>query len=675
MISAHFGAGGFLPTSYSRGKSHPHAVMTALSAVVLLPVLLIGLQVPGLARAHRLQRGGFFDPDDLHKEESPSFFMKRGRYEVKWQMSETTYMNSIFTTTKNAPSPDQRDSIFFSFSAYMYLLPSPPANKESPDVLISFTKEAVVFSRNGAGSDSLERMFSGDAKYPVTASIDDSGRICRVWYRKESSLFFQNAVREFLSLYQFYIPPGKISPGSGWEVSEKHPNGEYRARYTVIPGAEPACGAGRGFVTVGKTRSGVRLPPWSPICGGTIVPMKTRWGGEAVACIDTAGGRMARLHGKFSNQVRIGKEIVSASQSIFSARLLEPGISAPEEDPHRIFSVSDSAGKGVSRSIYEEKPPAPAPDTAQYSSSLNETFFFHQCDSLGVRKDSALSASILRDGKLLAVRNPLFCRHIGEYLSRNSISAVVFGVLCRVLGEAQTDEAQKNLVALIERHRQDAQKLLTLINAIVKARHLADSTETALWRLADADTGTIRSAAESALSLLAHCLPAEERSRKQGIVENLLQRMEHAGSPSRLGALISLLGNTGAEEAMAVAVRYMNDRSPEIRRSSASALRWVVSARADSLLAAIVRTDPESGVRLEAVNSLIWREPEPVAVKAEIAAALGDSAPSVRMNVLRNLSNIDLDFPEVVKAIRNVARNDPDEHIRGMAQSLLGNRQ
>ncbi len=611
------------------------------------------------------------DPFVLHGWEYNGYVKSSGSYNLKGLFSapgasQTNVPRGVFALSDSS-------SIQFRAQVSVFRLSQCP---ESTLVCVLIRDASIVYTRGGIRIDSLERTLGRDAQCPLLVVADSSGEVRSVTFHEGTSNIFQSLLREMLSVVQRPLPPCVFQGGGAWETEEFIPAGKCVVHYLVEPVSNiPALTSQtHAIVSIRKSRDALKPRRRSPICGSALVPPRIRWDGGITVDVDTSFRDIIAVRGEMRNQYRVGTVRASGSTITIQADLVKRVVADSGSAAEIRSSISSLLSGGVRRRIFEEK--VPAEDTAATRladrPTIDEATLFRFCDSLQARRDTAVLSRIARQAKLLVFNDSSLCTRIAEYLSRKQVSDELLRVLSGVLSEDRSGASQRGLVTLIRFHAADWQSLFTLVAALAHVRNPSPETESLLWSLADSGGSVVRSAAEQALAIIAHCLPAGEIERSREIARRLADRLSEARGVDRTCELISFVGNTGTEEALHVAEKYGIDSSARVRRSCASALRWVENPRGDTLLASMLQNDSSGSVRMEVLASLNWREPEGVTVKAEMAAAVRDAAAEVRLGSLRNLSNVRLDYPEVEGVFRSLSDHDPAREVRDMARSLIG---
>ncbi len=605
---------------------------------------------------------------------------KQWRYHISWGNTSRSYLRGFLPggaerqPNASTPSPVSVDSFSLDVDAMMTVIVDAQFS-DSSRIFASFDDIALTFKAQGFPNDTLSRSLVEDMGIPVLVTLDKSGAILRVQIVKASSQNFPNLIRGLASLLQFQLPPGGTGCGDVWESVEFSPSGRYVAHYRIEPMKgeivrEPKKSK---VVSVRKTRTDFRRAPRSPICGSLLLGMKTRNTGDMVATVDTAARIIESLSGTVAEEVRIGRMTATTSESRLNAKLVSV-TSVEESSANRNrFREFLSHPNITSYSLYEE-PKAPSALTlaeSSYQPTLDESTLFRFCDSLQTTRDSTLSALVVLEAKALAQRDPTLCRRIGAYLCRPNVSTRLLSTLSAVLAALSSQEAQDALVAMLQCHTDGWARKTALVMALARVRNPSSATEAALWGLAESEDDGIRRVGEEVLAILAHCLPDSAAGRQRAIAAALALRLDSATSEERKCHLLTMLGNTRGNQALVAIDRYLRDSSQTIRLACTSALRWVESTRADTILAMLMLNDSSGEVRMGAIESVLWREPEAVVVRTAMAVAARDPDEAVRLDILKYLSKVRRDYSDVEQILTQVADHDPAERVRSTARSLL----
>jgi hypothetical protein len=602
------------------------------------------------------------------------------QYEVSWKAASVFYLRDLLQSRQN----DARKGAFgaialadsFSFDLHARLSTILLSHSiDSSLLLASFHDGFADFMMRGSLDPGVSRSLTDKLSYPLLVTSDSCGRITRIQLDSSTSILYQDFIRGLFSLLQFHIPIGTARIGQEMSQEEFNTKGKYIARYRV-EAKSGTCGEGSredGVISVRKIRERLKTPRRSPICGDLTIATKIKTTGDILACVDTIRHCVVSLHGEIHEDVRIGTRPASQSTSIISAKLI--GRTPIETDTLSVLRqrAEELLASGASRRLFEEKEPPTinlTEDTVGLA-GIDEATLLRQIDSVDTQPDSARMAGVARAARLLAVKDHSFCGRLAEKVSRNNTSARLLQMASGVLAELNVEEAHLALIALLRFYAGSFQRYLAIMPAIGRIRNPSAQVESTLWSLADSGEPRERSAAEAALGILAHCMSREAPERRESIARRLSDRLKSAENEQRKCDLISVLGNTATTEALIVVSRHLTDSSVQVRRASASALRWAPDTRADTLLAVMLLNDESKLVRQGAIDALVWREAEPVAVQAELQVAVHDADPTVRSKILRHLDSVRQDFPEVEQVIKQVAKSDSSEEVRKLAQEML----
>ena len=151
----------------------------------------------------------------------------------------------------------------------------------------------------------------------------------------------------------------------------------------------------------------------------------------------------------------------------------------------------------------------------------------------------------------------------------------------------------------------------------------------------------------------------------------IVEQISDSISENRLPFFINALGNTGSYKAFRLLKNYAHTAPPNIRAAVASSLSWIDSTSADTLLARLLTSDPDSYVRIQTAYTLNRRTPIQLTLQAQERVLSEEESIIVRMTVLRNFSEVLDDFPYLEDLIREVARTDPSEDVQKEARRIL----
>lgn len=648
-----------------------------ISGIVLLSAASLS---PGMCVADGQSTGGEVATGEDRAEGVLSPNGTALRYEVGWETGSVSHLRGLLLSQEADGRQEASGVVALadSFSLHFHATLSTISLSQSIDtslVYASFRDGSAEF-RTASGSDpAISRSFAEEMMFPLLVMIDGVGRISRIGFDTSTSVIYQNFIRGLFSLLQFRIPSAIARVGDEERQEEFNTTGKYAARYRVEAESQACLGKpySNGAISIRKTRESFKAPRRSPICGEISNGTRITTTGEIQACVDTALRSVVMLRGDLSEHVRVGMLTASRSTSTISLRLVDRMPLSADT----VFAMRQRAANlrasGVSRRIFEELAPPKvtvAEDTAGLS-SVDELLLLRQIDSVETRPDSARLDDVRRNVGLLVRGDRSFCGRLVEKLSRKNTSATLLQMVSGVFAEAQIEEAHEGLIALVRYFAGDFQRYLLLMPAVGRIRNPSASLERALWGLADSGEPPVRNAAEGALGVLVHCMSREAGERREAIAQRLSDRLKNADTEQRKSDLISVLGNTATATGAHVVSQYLMDSSDQVRRASASALRWAETTRADTLLAGMLLSDASALVRQGVMDALGWRDAERVTVDAELAAVARDTDSAVRQKALRHLFNIRMDYPEVEGVLARVAEHDASKDVRQVAKDLL----
>jgi hypothetical protein len=613
-------------------------------------------------------------------EDSPSDSTVAWRYEVSLESKSVPHLEGLLQSQGNETLRQTTgvmalaDSFSFDLHATMSVILLSRTD-DSLLTLVSFHDGSAEFKALSRHNSTQSQSLTDEMSFPLLITSDSYGRIGRVQVDTNTSILYQDHVRGLFSLLQFYVPSGTVQVDEERSQEEFATYGKYVARYRFAA-KSGACGdvpQGNGVIFLRKIRERFKTPRRSPICGELTIATKVKTTGDILACVDTIRHRVISLDGEVGENVWIGTRLASQTTSTISVRSLTPAPVNADTASALRRHARDLVARSVSRRLFEEREPPKSnimEDTARLM-EVDEAALLRQIDTVQMQPDSARMAGVARAARALAAKDHSFCGRLAEKLSRMNTSARLLHMACGVLAELNVEEAHLALIALLKFYAGNFERYLVLMPAIGRIRNPSANVESTLWSLADSSEPRVRSAAEQALGVLAHCMSRQASERREAIARKLSDRLENAENEQRKCELISVLGNTATAEALLVASRHLTDPSDQVRRASASALRWVQDMRADTLLAVVLLNDSSNLVRQGAMDALDWREPEPVALQAELRVAVHDPYPAVRSKALKHLESIRQDFPEVEDVIVRVAKSDPSEEVRSLAREML----
>ena len=245
-------------------------------------------------------------------------------------------------------------------------------------------------------------------------------------------------------------------------------------------------------------------------------------------------------------------------------------------------------------------------------------------------------------------------------------------ILPQALSSVGHDHAQTVLIEAIKARADDKTALVSLIPALSNVPVATPEAEEALWDLAlRSDDHEISSMARLALGSQAQRIAVADSERANRIVQRFLEELRSTRSDETTELILLALGNAGQALSVTAISRYAADSSAHLRAVAMHSLRFVKSSEAEAILINALKSDPESLVRVAAVEAFEYRELTAASFAAQEAALSRDTTVALRLKVLENLWRAHDRSPQVVALVRRVASVDPNRQVRTTAAGLM----
>ncbi|MFY0582282.1 HEAT repeat domain-containing protein [Cystobacter fuscus] len=237
---------------------------------------------------------------------------------------------------------------------------------------------------------------------------------------------------------------------------------------------------------------------------------------------------------------------------------------------------------------------------------------------------------------------------------------------------AGTPEAQHALVAAIDATRDRTPHQRTLSGLLGTLSHPNEDAESVLHSLVKGHAqAEVRDTARLALGNVARSLQEQEPQRAERLIQDSVAYARSARSqPERILSL-QVLGNTGANQGLEVIEQTVRDPDVSLRRTGASALRFIETEQAERLLLELVTRDASESVRGEAVSALSFRTLSAGTVAELLLRVRQDPSETVRQLLVKVLADEAPRHAGVLSTLEEVSRTDASASVRKLATLVL----
>lgn len=465
----------------------------------------------------------------------------------------------------------------------------------------------------------------------------------------------RNVVRDMLTLGQITLP---ASPAPTWSAEEIETSGPFEADYAVRA-------IGSDQVTLAKTRRG--RPPHGQLRTEALRP-------HAEIDGDSAGGTIHIHHVLGADDFLWGLDVTVpvalkvGSRTVGRTRghLAVSHRAQSQADADALSLMLAERAKGAQSDLAASDVDARLERRMQEDELGTDTW-----KTLSGRLDASAAdrTKVYLKLKALFLLHPETCSKAGlELVATEDTHSTRFHLLAGALTAAGTKEAQQALVAAV---RGSAGKLAherALVGSLGMLKAPTKETIAELRTLRDSHAvEEVRGSARLALGSLAKADPAQARQ----IVDSEIAAYRAANNGDDRALSLLALGNTGADDLLAIAREAFQDPDPHVRAAAASSLRFVTAGDAEDLLVSIAQKDSAATVRAEALHALGYRILGAPALEAVTAIVRSDPEEDVRMAAVQIIAKEIGHDGSLEGVLEEVTRTERAKGVRNAAQLAL----
>jgi hypothetical protein len=228
-------------------------------------------------------------------------------------------------------------------------------------------------------------------------------------------------------------------------------------------------------------------------------------------------------------------------------------------------------------------------------------------------------------------------------------------------------------LATLAGNREAAENLrVDSITAFVHLQHPSPEAMHVLESLLGDTNPAVQSAAGLLSGTLSHAGRSEYPLEADAIDASLIALYRKALETRQACELLAALGNSAGPSVIPIIEEALGDPRAPIRAAAARALRLAPGSEIDLLLANVMASDRDPGVRADAVFASRFRRPLPVPlVETLIHTAMGDSIDNVRSEAVALLRQNLAASPRIPEILAYVADHDANPGIRRQASEAL----
>jgi len=534
---------------------------------------------------------------------------------------------------------------------------------------------AATFASGGVEDPDQASAIGRGLSAGLFARIAEDGRVVGLRFPSGSSLLAERVAQSLLAVAQVVLPGGAQATGRPWEADEEDAAGRCRVRYAPAAGAPANAGEQPPpeVVTLTRTRLACQPAPRERRPGLAAPRQELAPSGTLTLRFDVREGRLVSIDGEERRDTLVGgRKVATARTSVHLVLLRAEVISDAERLALRDRYAALARG-GVDAALSTDLSLEEARrniDRSVLGDATVEALLaeLRQREKRGERNDG-----LVRKLEALFRLEPEACRTCEAFLRERPSDAPAFQMAWSALALAGGPEAQEAMVRILRARQPDPGAFAPLLNAVAFVARPSPPLVAAV-RDAALGSGAADPTAPSALLVLgalARNLGPDRPAEAREIVTALAGELSRTTSAARQQRLLLALGNASSADALPALRGFLGNPSSELRAAATNALRFVEGDEAEGLLVRALSSDPDTDVRLKAAAALGFREPTRAATDAMIAAIGKESAPGVRLELLRDLSQAARSFPDALAPVRKVADADPTPELRQAARGVL----
>jgi hypothetical protein len=242
--------------------------------------------------------------------------------------------------------------------------------------------------------------------------------------------------------------------------------------------------------------------------------------------------------------------------------------------------------------------------------------------------------------------------------------------LMDALSSASSADAQRALVALMNDKNVDENLRSRAINALVRTPKPNDASIAAIKaRLAREPFDEQALFGLGTYSRLLRDSGKAKEARALGDI--LVLRLKQAKIDMDVVTVLRSIANSGHADALPRVLPYLSDDREKVRAAAVRALQSMRGPQVDGILAAQLKKDPSSKVRIAAVAAAQVREPSAELAGALVAASTEATDARVRFRAIELMVRWLPKRPELRAALERVATNDTEPKVRNRAKAAL----
>lgn len=477
----------------------------------------------------------------------------------------------------------------------------------------------------------------------------------------------RNLLRWLVARTQLNLPENPNRPASNWMAAGNDPNGRFEASYALEPqehGVRITQRKLRYLELVSSPQRKKRIP------GRLSVDVAMEPSGTAVGDYDCTRGGLARLSVAEQSKTRIGDTRIASADDHFELLYKSESPAAAERvsallaDYQAPASASSSFGLAARESAEE----------IQRRIQVTELGDLTQARLLGMLAQAKKSGDpkaidrLYLKFKALVYLHPESCARLGEILQSEDPRSKTMMMLATALSAVGSPAAQKALVTALSLRSDDIVAVNALVPALGMTDHPTLESEQALRDLiASSKKEEIVTTAGLSLGAMAGHLAESEPDRQKQIVESVARDYDRAESTAQKKFLVSILGNAGSADSLALVEGALSSPEPAMQSEAAMALRFVPGSEAENRLVGVLAEAQSDSVREAAAVALDFRDPSLSLSERMRSAFASEKSEGVRRQLVKSIYDAHQVDPAVRDWLGTVKENDPSQDVRKSA--------
>jgi HEAT repeat protein len=640
------------------------------SALIISGLLIFAVPGAVVYGKQFSQFGNVLTSKVLNQQTLPAYQFTPGQrlvYNIDYQNSSKSDLRVLFEDikTNNSAAPTGVNTFINDFQVSLQgqlILTVLEQKGDKIFVYYSLPNSAVKITSSGQEAVEQAQLIQEDLKQEIFATLNSQGKVISVSFDPNVSDIAQNFARTLLGISQF-VTPNSNRNASNWETLEDDPNGKYIARYE------------NSWGKFEKTKLRYLESVSSKKADASEVKTTIKPSGKLTANFNLKNGYLTSLKGKESQQIIISKKNVGQvetdldmtyiSQTMLNAEQLNQLQTARKERHQLTSSIALSATPSEAETEAKIQ-------RQELGDATLETLLADLKTAEASSDENQNHTPLYLKLKALVYLQPESSKTLSELLVTADAQSLTMQILSGALSAVGNSQAQTALANTINARSQDWDALYVLIPSLGAVNNPIQETEDTLNKLAfNSNDERIASTAQLALGTISYNLIQTSPNRANTIVKQFVQKLSKAKTEEQTRQYLLVLGNTGSANAFDTIVSFTKASSAKIRGAATSALRLIDSKQVEDVITKILTEDTDDSVRLEAATTLGYRQINSATFKIQKQVFISEKSVNVRLVLLRNLWQVREQFPEVIKLVKQAAKNDASSDVREAAKIII----